>query len=382
MVVTLRASASSTSIPEVACIRISSGAPPYWVTSARKASRRFSNTPLRDQLSRRLEYLTGRCGDVFGAGALPRLPPRARTRISPRPLGTGSGVRDGRRGDHRVEVGGVGGRGMRKLLPQTALSAIALRHTALARIAGVITVQATIAVFVSVLAKIAIGVTVIAEIAVGVTALASAAEAGDTAPASAAEAGDTVTRVGYRSRRHRTRVGYRSRRHRTRVGYRSRRHRTRVGYRSWRHRLSRLRRRTRIWEPRGIRLSSRTSCCRTRISGPRQPESCDDGSFSPDLRYGYLATRNGQVSRIDLEKLERTGVVFTSENSIDNADQPGTVAASRPRSTCPGASHCSTPRSMEVLKKAPRELRNQRPASRVARDGRGGCAGQPICPVC
>jgi len=61
--------------------------------------------------------------------------------------------------------------------------------------------------------------------------------------------------------------------------------------------------------------------------------------FSADLRYGYLATRNGQVSRIDLEKLERTGVVFTSENSIDN------VAASRPRSTCPGASRCSTPRA-------------------------------------
>ena len=31
--------------------------------------------------------------------------------------------------------------------------------------------------------------------------------------------------------------------------------------------------------------------------------------FSPDLRYGYLATRGGEVSRIDLHKLERTGVV-------------------------------------------------------------------------
>lgn len=41
--------------------------------------------------------------------------------------------------------------------------------------------------------------------------------------------------------------------------------------------------------------------------------------FSPDLRFGYLATRGGQVSRIDLQKLERTGAVFTSENSIDNA---------------------------------------------------------------
>jgi protein NirF len=41
--------------------------------------------------------------------------------------------------------------------------------------------------------------------------------------------------------------------------------------------------------------------------------------FSPDLRFGYLATRSGQVSRIDLETLERAGVVHTSENSIDNA---------------------------------------------------------------
>ena len=41
--------------------------------------------------------------------------------------------------------------------------------------------------------------------------------------------------------------------------------------------------------------------------------------FSPDLRYGYLATRSGQVSRIDLEKLELAGEVFTSSSSIDNA---------------------------------------------------------------
>jgi protein NirF len=41
--------------------------------------------------------------------------------------------------------------------------------------------------------------------------------------------------------------------------------------------------------------------------------------FSPDLRYGYLATRSGQVSRIDLQRLERSGEVFTSQSSIDNA---------------------------------------------------------------
>ena len=41
--------------------------------------------------------------------------------------------------------------------------------------------------------------------------------------------------------------------------------------------------------------------------------------FSPDLRYGYLATRGGKLSRIDLETLESAGEVFTSRNSIDNA---------------------------------------------------------------
>jgi len=41
--------------------------------------------------------------------------------------------------------------------------------------------------------------------------------------------------------------------------------------------------------------------------------------FSPDLRYGYLATRSGKLSRVDLEKLEKAGEVLTSKNSIDNA---------------------------------------------------------------
>ncbi|MFW6066779.1 MAG: cytochrome D1 domain-containing protein [Myxococcota bacterium] len=42
-------------------------------------------------------------------------------------------------------------------------------------------------------------------------------------------------------------------------------------------------------------------------------------AFSPDLKWGYVATRSGQLSRIDLETLERAGEVFTSENSIDIA---------------------------------------------------------------
>lgn len=41
--------------------------------------------------------------------------------------------------------------------------------------------------------------------------------------------------------------------------------------------------------------------------------------FSPDLKYGYLSSRQGKVSRIDLETLKNAGAIFTSENSIDNA---------------------------------------------------------------
>ncbi|MBW1882364.1 MAG: protein nirF [Deltaproteobacteria bacterium] len=72
--------------------------------------------------------------------------------------------------------------------------------------------------------------------------------------------------------------------------------------------------------------------------------------FSPDLKFGYLATRNGQVSRIDLQRLERTGVVFTSKNSIDNAiSQDGRFIATA--EYVPGGLTILDPHSMEVLKK-------------------------------
>jgi protein NirF len=72
--------------------------------------------------------------------------------------------------------------------------------------------------------------------------------------------------------------------------------------------------------------------------------------FSPDLRFGYLATRNGQVSRIDLETLERTGVVFTSKNSIDNAiSQDGRYIATA--EYVPGGLTILDPGDMKVLKK-------------------------------
>lgn len=42
-------------------------------------------------------------------------------------------------------------------------------------------------------------------------------------------------------------------------------------------------------------------------------------TFSPDLRYGFLATRSGKLVRIDLRTLRADGEVVTSSNSIDNA---------------------------------------------------------------
>jgi len=72
--------------------------------------------------------------------------------------------------------------------------------------------------------------------------------------------------------------------------------------------------------------------------------------FSPDLRYGYLATRSGQVSRIDLETLERDSVVFTSKNSIDNAiSQDGRFVATA--EYVPGGLTILDSESMAVLKK-------------------------------
>jgi protein NirF len=74
--------------------------------------------------------------------------------------------------------------------------------------------------------------------------------------------------------------------------------------------------------------------------------------FSPDLRYGYLATRSGQLSRIDLETLERSATAFTSENSIDNAiSQDGrSIAVAE---YVPGGLTLLDAQSLEVLKRHP-----------------------------
>jgi protein NirF len=72
--------------------------------------------------------------------------------------------------------------------------------------------------------------------------------------------------------------------------------------------------------------------------------------FSPALRYGFLATRSGQVSRIDLEKLALAGVVYTSENSIDNAiSQDGRFIATA--EYVPGGLTILDAQTMEVRKK-------------------------------
>lgn len=42
-------------------------------------------------------------------------------------------------------------------------------------------------------------------------------------------------------------------------------------------------------------------------------------TFSPDLRWGFLATRGGKLSRVDLAAMKVDGEVQTSNNSIDNA---------------------------------------------------------------
>ncbi len=41
--------------------------------------------------------------------------------------------------------------------------------------------------------------------------------------------------------------------------------------------------------------------------------------FTPDLRYGFLSTRSGKISRIDLDTLKADGAVQASQSSIDNA---------------------------------------------------------------
>jgi len=88
--------------------------------------------------------------------------------------------------------------------------------------------------------------------------------------------------------------------------------------------------------------------------------------FSPDLRWGYLATRSGQVSRIDLQKLTLSGQVFTSQSSIDNAiSQDGRWIATA--EYAPGGVTILDARTLEVARKFPAgfERNGERLPSRV-----------------
>jgi protein NirF len=75
-------------------------------------------------------------------------------------------------------------------------------------------------------------------------------------------------------------------------------------------------------------------------------------AFSPDLKWGYVATRSGKLSRIDLETLERSGDVYTSENSIDIAiSQDGRFVATG--EYAPGGLSILDARTLEIRKRLP-----------------------------
>jgi protein NirF len=89
-------------------------------------------------------------------------------------------------------------------------------------------------------------------------------------------------------------------------------------------------------------------------------------TFSPDLRWGYVATRSGKVSRIDLQKGVRAGDVAASMNSIDIAiSQDGRFIATAEYS--PGGVTIMDAQSLAVVKRLPAvvEKGGQRYTSRV-----------------
>lgn len=75
-------------------------------------------------------------------------------------------------------------------------------------------------------------------------------------------------------------------------------------------------------------------------------------TFSPDLRYGFVATRNGKLTRVDLETLKTSGDVFTSQNSIDIAiSQDGRYIATA--EYAPGGVTILDAATLEVRKRLP-----------------------------
>lgn len=78
-------------------------------------------------------------------------------------------------------------------------------------------------------------------------------------------------------------------------------------------------------------------------------------TFSPDLRWGYVATRSGKLSRIDLTKVELAGEVEVSKNSIDIAiSQDGRYVATAEYQ--PGGITILDSQTLKVVKRLPAEI--------------------------
>lgn len=78
-------------------------------------------------------------------------------------------------------------------------------------------------------------------------------------------------------------------------------------------------------------------------------------AFSPDLRWGYVATRSGKLSRIDLGSLQRAGDVEVSKNSIDIAiSQDGRYVATAEYQ--PGGITLLDAQSLSVVARLPAEI--------------------------
>ena len=72
--------------------------------------------------------------------------------------------------------------------------------------------------------------------------------------------------------------------------------------------------------------------------------------FTPDLAYGFLSTRSGKISRIDLETLRTDGALQASQSSIDNAvSQDGRYIATA--EYAPGGVTIVDARTLAVLKR-------------------------------
>lgn len=75
-------------------------------------------------------------------------------------------------------------------------------------------------------------------------------------------------------------------------------------------------------------------------------------TFSPDLRYGFVASRSGKLTRIDLATLERAGEVQTSKSSIDIAiSQDGRYVATA--EYLPGGVTILDTQTLEVVRRIP-----------------------------